>query len=163
MTATRGDSAGAFANRLSATMQLVTFVLGEEEYAIEVSHVCEIVRVRPTTAIPHSPPFVKGLVNLRNLVVPVIDLRLKLGLEDIPVTKGSRLVVVQLEDRTAGLIVDSVTGVVRFCEEEVLPIPPTVAEESIHYMRGILKKDDAFIILLDVNRLLETRELVGCE
>lgn len=161
MTATSIRPTGTGASRFSATRQLVTFMLGKEEYAVGVSHVREIIRLCPTTSIPHSPPFVKGLVNLRNLVVPVIDLRLRLDLEAAPLSKRSRIVVVQIEDRTIGMIVDGVTGVIRFAEEDVLPLPPATAEADAKYLRGILQKDDAFLILLDVESLFETRDLVG--
>ena len=152
MTTTQIGPVRAVSNRFSASTQLVTFLLGAEEYAIPVSRVREIIRPCPTTAIPHSPPHVKGLVNLRNLVVPVIDLRIRLGLEETPVTHRSRIVVIQLEDRTLGAIVDSVTGVVRFSEEEVRSLPAT-EETDVDYVRGIVEKDEAFVILLEVERL----------
>jgi len=157
MTATLLGTAGAVSNRFSASTQLVTFLLGAEEYAFPVSRVREIIRPCPTTAIPHSPPHVKGLVNLRNLVVPVIDLRIRLGFEETPVTHRSRIVVIQLDDRTLGAIVDSVTGVVRFSEEEVQPLPVT-EETEVDYVRGIVEKDDAFLILLEVERLFGVSE-----
>ncbi len=143
-------------------LQLVTFRIGEEEFAIPILSVEEIIRIVEITRLPNVPPFVEGVINLRGRVIPVIDLRKRFGLETRERDERSRILIVTLgngrEEKTVGLIVDSVSEVLRLPEENFEPISGIGTQISAEYIKGIGKVGDRLIILLDVERILSSEE-----
>lgn len=137
----------------AGSMQLVSFKLGEETYGIEITKIREIILVGEITQVPETPAYVKGLINLRNTVIPVIDLRARFSLADTQLTSESRIVVLHVGSRTIGIVVDSVNEVLRVTQHEISPAPPTVASSGNGYMTGLVRLKEDLLILLDVDRL----------
>ncbi len=149
-----------------AILQLVTFNVGEEEFGVEILAVREINRMMEITRVPHAPPFVEGVINLRGRVIPVVDLRKRFGLGEIERDKNTRIVVVELGDKVVGFLVDSVSEVLRVPEDLVEPPPPIVGGIDREYLDGVVKLEDRLLILLDLKKLLgsdEREELEGFE
>jgi purine-binding chemotaxis protein CheW len=135
-------------------MQLVTFKLGSEEFALDILLVQEINRRVEITKVPKTPEFVEGVMNLRGKIVPVLDLRKRFGLVGGEFTAQSRIIVVNIDKRVLGLIVDSVSEVLRIPEHTVEPPPPLVAGIDAAYIKGIGKFEGRLLILLDLGKVL---------
>ncbi|MHB8974734.1 MAG: chemotaxis protein CheW [Pirellulaceae bacterium] len=135
------------------SMQLVSFKLCDETYGIEITKIREIVLVGDITQIPETPPYVKGLINLRSTVIPVIDLRTRFSLADAELTQESRIMVLNVGSRTIGIVVDSVNEVLRVAPTEISPAPATVTSSGNEYMIGLVRLKEDLLILLDVDRL----------
>lgn len=136
----------------------VTFTLGGESFGLPVTHVQEILRVGTITRVPHAPAPVRGVTNLRGRVLPVVDLRIRLGLAPVPVEAASRVLVVLSRGRQLGLLVDSVQQVARLDRNKVQPPPPDVMTASSDYFLGVCTLAGSLVILLDVDRVLLIRE-----
>ncbi|MGB2696105.1 MAG: chemotaxis protein CheW [Dehalococcoidia bacterium] len=139
---------------IGAERQLVVFDLAREAFGIGIEHVREIIRLETITHVPNAPAHVEGVINLRGKVIPVVDLRRRLGLGEAEVTKESRIVVVEVDSEDVGMIVDAVTEVVRVAEGAMEPASPAVATAESYYVQGIANLTDKLIILLDINRVL---------
>lgn len=137
-----------------AELQLVTFELADEEFAIDILRVQEINRILEITAIPRSPEWISGVVNLRGKIIPVIDLRKRFGLPPAEQTRDSRVVVVEVADKTLGFLVDRVNEVLRIAASTVEPPPPMVAGVDSRFIQGVGKRGDRLFILLDLDQLL---------
>ena len=137
--------------------QLVVFQLGSELYGVEISRVHEIIRLQEVTRVPHSPPFVEGVINLRGKVISVINLRRRFGLPDADDTRAGRIVVVDINDQVVGMVVDGVSEVLRINTATIEPPSPAVAGIDSEYLQGIAKLPERLVILLDLDRVL-TRE-----
>jgi purine-binding chemotaxis protein CheW len=142
------------------TEHLATFVLDREEYGVDVRQVQEIRRVGEITAVPRAPRFVRGVINLRGRILPVLDLKKKLGLGEVAVGRATRIVVVRTEDRMLGLLVDGASQVLKVPVSRVEPPPEEVVERGGNYIRAVAKLDDRLIILIDLERAL-AQELRG--
>jgi len=136
----------------------LTFALATEEYGLPVLKVREIIKVMPITAVPQVPSHVRGVINLRGKVIPVIDLRLKFGLPSQDDTDQTCIVVVQVEmpnERIMmGLLVDAVSEVLNIAPQEIEPTPAFGERISTDYMRGVAKVKNTVKILLDIDRVL---------
>ena len=139
--------------------QLVVFNLANEHYGVGIRSVDSIERLKPITAVPHTPGFVEGVTNLRGTVLPVIDLRKRFGLPAAETTKEARIVVVEVDGiQQVGMVVDAVSEVLRVPEENVEPPSPIVASADSAFITGIAKVDKRLIILLDLNKVLSPEE-----
>lgn len=135
-------------------LQLVTFTLGEEEYGIPILQVQEIIRPVAITVVPKAPPFIEGVINLRGQVVPVVNLRRRLGLPDLEgLSEEARIIVVEVQGRTAGLLVDGVSEVFRLGVNQIEP-PPTLEQGHREYIQGVGRMGDRLIVLLDLKWLM---------
>jgi purine-binding chemotaxis protein CheW len=139
-------------------LQLVTFRLGNEEFGVNIHELQEIIRMMPITRVPKAPSFVEGVVNLRGQVIPIIELRKRIGMASAEHDKGTRIIVVQIDRKTVGFIVDQVGEVKRIPSRVVEPPPPIVAGIESEYINGVGKLEDQLLILLDLNRLLSEEE-----
>lgn len=141
-------------------VQLVIFQLGREEFAVEVTQVREIIRMQDITRMPKAPSFVEGIINLRGQIIAVLDLAQRLNLEAADRGSETRIIVVEAGDVKVGMIVDSVSEVMRISEEEVEPSPALAADVEAVYLKGVVKQDNRLIILLDLTRILATEEMM---
>lgn len=135
-------------------LQLVTFTLKGEEYAVDILSVQEINRITEITKVPKSPHYVEGVINLRGRVMPAINLRKKFGFEEKAIDETSRVIIIDKEGITSGLIVDSVSEVLRIPSNIVEP-PPITSEMNSKYIKGIAKLENKLIILIDIDNLME--------
>jgi purine-binding chemotaxis protein CheW len=145
--------------KTNGTLQLVSFRLAQEEYGIEITRVREIILMGEITRVPQTPHFVKGLINLRSTVIPVIDLRIRFGLAEAEVTDESRIMVVNVAGKTIGIVVDAVSEVLRVSSEQIAPPPPTVVSLGTEYLTGLVKLEKQLLLLLDIDKLLGAEEV----
>ena len=150
----------------SATVKYLTFELGGETYGIEIFKVNEIIRTTAVTRVPRTPKFLRGVTNLRGKIVPVVDMRLKFGLEPKEDTARTCTIVVELgsvNDQTLGLVVDEVSEVIDIGKDQIEPPPWFGADQGPGFVRGIGKVGDQVLILLDLDEVLSRNEvsLVG--
>ncbi len=138
-------------------LQLVSFHLGGEEYALEILKVQEIIRMVDLTRVPNSPDFVEGVINLRGKVIPVIGLRRRFNLEARQRDAHSRIIVVEVNGSVVGFEVDAVNEVLRIPADTVEP-PPRLAKAEREYVSGVGKLNNRLLLLLDVDRLMTDSE-----
>ena len=144
----------AMAERAEREEQLVAFTLGGETYGMDIAAIQEIIRMPEITPIPRAAPDVEGVVNLRGRIVPIVDLRARLGLPVAARTSSARVIVVQVGENTVGLIVDGVTGVLRLSASSIEPPSELVSAVEENHIRGVGKAGDTLIILLNVDTIL---------
>ncbi|MBM7866117.1 chemotaxis protein CheW [Heliobacterium gestii] len=142
----------------SSEIQLVVFRLGTEEYGVPITQVQEINRLLTPTKIPQAPSFVEGIINLRGKIIPIIDLKKRFGLVQEEHTANTRIIVVNVEQHTVGIIVDAVTEVLRMAQSAIEPPPPMISTISADYLKGVGKVDERLLILLDLDKILTERE-----
>ena len=144
---------------MSETQQYVIFSINEQTYGIEILKIKEVVGYRKITPLPNMRGFIKGIINLRGVVLPVFDLREKFNLPETTYTHFHTIIVMEISGRVIGVIVDEITDVVEILPEEIQAtsnLPPGMKTE---YMKGIGKKEDKLVVLLDIDRLLSPEEL----
>jgi purine-binding chemotaxis protein CheW len=144
-------------NNAMNEIQLVVFDLATEHYGVDISDVREIIRMQNITKVPGATSYVEGIINLRGKVLPVLDLRKRLGLKVADQTEESRIVVIDITDGEVGVIVDAVTEVLRVPNSSIEPPSSMVTQGNSDYLRGIAKLTDRLIILLDLNKLLSSK------
>ncbi len=135
-------------------LQFVTFTLDNEDYAVDILNVQEINRVTEITRVPNSPDYVEGVINLRGKVIPVINLRKKFQFKEKTTDDTSRIIIMEIHGITNGLIVDSVSEVLRVPSSVIEPPPPMSSELDSKFIKGIAKLKDRLIILLDIDKLI---------
>lgn len=144
--------------------QYLTFLLAGEEYAIGILKVKEIIEYDTVTVVPKTPKWIRGVINLRGSVVPVVDLAVKFGLEERPVTRTSCIVILegQLENQntTMGIVADSVNQVMDLAEEDIREVPEFGTRVQVNYLLGMAQIGKKFALLLDVDKVLSTEELL---
>jgi purine-binding chemotaxis protein CheW len=136
----------------------LTFGLGQEEYGIGILKIKEIIGMMPINELPQTPPFIKGVINLRGKVIPITDLRMKFGLESMDYTDRTCIIVVEMEKDSQslimGLVVDAVSEVANIKNEEIETTPHLGVQEQIDFVQGMAKLDSGVKILLDIDRVL---------
>lgn len=132
----------------------LTFNLGEEVFGLEIRYVTEIIGMQPITKVPEVPSFIKGIINLRGKIIPVIDMRIKFRKEPISYTDRTCIIVIDTQEIMVGLIVDSVAEVINIAEENIVPPPDQKTGMDNKYIQGIGKVDDDVKLLLDCESLL---------
>ncbi|CAN2039696.1 Chemotaxis protein CheW [Candidatus Magnetomoraceae bacterium gMMP-15] len=148
---------------ISREGKYLTFALADEEYGIGILKVKEIIGMMPITPVPQTPEFVKGVINLRGKVIPVVDLRSKFGMETIEYNDRTCIIVVETEGREEriqiGIVVDSVSEVLNIRESDVEDTPTFGTELNTEYILGMAKTEGGVKILLDIDRVLSAEEL----
>jgi len=142
----------------SELLQLVSFMIGDEEFAVDILIVQEIIRMLQITKVPNAPDFVDGVINLRGRIIPVIDLRCKMGMKRIEHDKNTRIVVVEVIGKTVGFIVDAVTEVLRIPSSITEAPPEIVAGVNSEFIKAVGKLEDRLLILIDIEKILSTSE-----
>lgn len=143
--------------------KFLTFVLCKEEYGLEILKVREINGLTDITSVPQMPDYMKGVINLRGKVIPVIDLRLKFGLPATEYTKETCIIVVDVQNTLVGIVVDTVSEVVDVNTEEIEPAPRMDKRVDTNFILAMAKIKDKVKILLDIDKVLRTEELEAAE
>jgi len=145
----------------------LTFTLAEEEYGIGILKIKEIIGMMPVTSVPQTPAFVKGVINLRGKVIPVIDLRLRFGMGEIDYTDRTCIIVVEIEAESGmvliGIVVDAVSEVLNIKGEDIEDTPTFGAKLDTEYILGMAKLEGGVKILLDINKVLSASEISELE
>ena len=144
---------------LSAGGEFLTFRLGAEEYGIDLLKVQEIRSYEPPTRIANAPSFIKGVVNLRGVIVPIVDLRLKLGCASAEYNAFTVVIVLNVKGRVVGAIVDSVSDVLELAAETVKPAPAMNASVDTSFITGIGSVGERMLILMDIEALMSSAEM----
>jgi purine-binding chemotaxis protein CheW len=139
-------------------LQLVSFKLGQEEFAVDILIVNEIIRLMQITPVPHAPHFIEGVINLRGRVLPVVNFRKRFHMPEIGQTDKTRIIVMIWENQFVGFLVDSVSEVLRIPANTVEEAPPVVAGVGAEYIEGVGKLDDRLLILLNMDFLFNNSE-----
>jgi purine-binding chemotaxis protein CheW len=159
---TMATARGAEANRqqrMVATGEFLTFRLGGEEYGIDILKVQEIRSYEAPTRIANAPPFLKGVVNLRGVIVPILDLRVKLGCDSAEMNHFTVVIVLNMGGRIVGAVVDAVSDVIQLSPEAVQPAPDMSAVVDMRFIQGIAKLGERMLIVMDIESLLSGQEL----
>ncbi|HDY68154.1 MAG: chemotaxis protein CheW [Candidatus Scalindua sediminis] len=143
--------------------KFLTFVLGNEEYGIEILKVREIIGIMEITPVPQTPDYMKGVINLRGKVIPIIDLRLKYSMPEVEHTKETCIIVAEVGTAQVGIIVDSVSEVTDIKGEDIEQAPNFGQEIDTNFIMGLGKTKKKIIILLDIEGVLTTEELKMAE
>ncbi len=148
---------------ITETRQYLTFSLGDESFALDVANVREILEFTGVTKVPQTPEFMRGVMNLRGSVVPVVDMRVKLNLPTMEKTVNTCIIVVEvlIEDEKVilGALVDSVQEVIDFEPDQIEPAPRIGTGLKTEFIKGMGKRDEQFIIILDIDKLFSQEEL----
>lgn len=143
--------------------EFLAFTLGREEYCIDILKVQEIRGYETVTPIPNTPSYMKGVVNLRGLIVPIIDLRIKLELETVAYDQFTVVIILSIRGRIVGVVVDSVSDVVALATEEIKEAPQLGAAIKIDYIDGLVTIDERMLIIVDIEKLATMEEIVRVE
>jgi purine-binding chemotaxis protein CheW len=140
--------------------KVIVFVLGSEEYGVEVDKVRTIERMQPMTRVPKVPAFINGVINLRGVVVPIIDLRARFGLDHAEYNDNTRIIIVAAEEFEVGLIVDSANDVIDLDSDEIDSPPEIVGGIKAKYLNGIARiGENRLLVLLNLERVLDKSEI----
>ncbi|WP_010269513.1 chemotaxis protein CheW [Paenibacillus senegalensis] len=149
---------------MAEDLKVIVFALGSENYGVDVDKVKTIERMLPITRVPKTPPFVKGVINLRGVVTPVIDLRSRFGLEEREYSEQTRIIIVAYQEMEVGLIVDSANDVMDVEGNAVKEPPEIVGGIKAKYLDGIAKIDEEkLLVLLNLKEVLNRDEIIQLE
>jgi purine-binding chemotaxis protein CheW len=143
--------------------QFLTFHLGEELYGVDILRVQEIKGYTAVTRIPNTPPHIKGVLNLRGTIVPIVELRTKFGMPTIDYTPFTVIIVVVVRDKVMGLVVDSVSDVLNIDKRDIQPSPQFGSKVDVNFIDGIGKSGEKLVAILDMDRLLSEGETQAAE
>jgi purine-binding chemotaxis protein CheW len=147
--------------------QYLTFTLGEEQYAVDVSQVKEVLEMQPITRIPNTPPYMRGVINVRGGVIPILDLRKKFGMEEVEETVDTSIVVLEVhageETITVGTVADTVQEVIELPGERIEPTPRIGTKLDTAFIKGLGKHEEQFLIILDIDKVFTDAELRTAE
>ncbi len=138
--------------------QMITFSVGTEQYGVDIRKIREVIRIKEITPLPRAPGFVKGVINLRGDVIPVIDLREKLGLGTGRDVKTDRVIVVEIGEKFVGMIVDTVSRVVRLAPGQLEPAPLWLGGLTEDCMAGVVRQQERLIVVLHIETILTSGE-----
>ena len=144
---------------MAKELQIVGFRIGHETFGLPISLVHEIVRPPEITNVPHAPEYVEGVMNLRGRIVPVIDLRRRFGGAAGENSRKNRVLIVDVESKAVGLIVDSASEVLKISDAQIEPPPDVFTTAATSYVTGVAKHQGRLIILVDLSRILQNGEL----
>lgn len=139
--------------------EFLTFTLGAEEYAIDILRVQEIRGYDQVTAIANSPAFIKGVINLRGAIVPIVDLRIKFNLQSVTYDQFTVVIILNVLNRIVGAVVDSVSDVLALTPEQIKPPPEFGGSFDTQYLLGLATAGERMLILVDIEQLMSSREM----
>ncbi|WP_240553506.1 chemotaxis protein CheW [Polynucleobacter aenigmaticus] len=141
------------------SQEFLTFVLGSEIYGIDILKVQEIRGYDSVTSIANTPEFIKGVINLRGHIVPIVDLRIKFHLERIAYDEFTVVIILNMSDRIVGIVVDGVSDVLHLGVNEIRPVPDIVSGIDTRYIIGLASIEDRMLILVDIEQLMDSHEM----
>ncbi len=136
--------------------KFLIFSVNDVEYGIDIGNVTEIIGIQYMTPIPNAPRYVRGITNIRGTIVPVVDMRLRFGIEETEYTERTCIVLISSENMYIGIVVDSVEDVVQLAPENILPLPQGSVAENNKYLKAIGKDGEKIKQLIDIERIFET-------
>ena len=139
--------------------EFLTFTLGREEYGIEILKVQEIRSYETVTTIANAPKFIKGVVNLRGTIVPIVDMRIKFNLGNAEYTEFTVVIILNFAGRVVGMVVDSVSDVIALAAEQIRPAPDFSSTFDVRYITGLGTVDQRMLILVDIEKLMSSRDM----
>ena len=139
--------------------ELLTFRLGDEEYGINILNVQEIRRYEAVTRIANAPEFIKGVINMRGTIVPILDLRIKFNFTDVAYDDFTVVIILNVDERVVGIVVDAVSDVIALAAEAVRPAPEFGAQLDTDYLDGLATVEDRMVIIVDIESLVSTPEM----
>lgn len=139
--------------------ELLTFTLGREEYGIDILKVQEIRGYDAVTTIANAPEFIKGVINLRGIIVPIVDMRIKFKLGSVTYDETTVVIILNIAKRVVGMVVDGVSDVTTLKPEEIKPAPEFGSSLDTQYLLGLGTVDERMIILVDIERLMSSRDM----
>lgn len=157
-TMTQGG-AQAVADEDAVASEYLTFTLGSEEYAIDILKVQEIRGYEQPTLIANAPPFIRGVINLRGIIVPIVDLRIKFNLSKVEYTPFTVVIILNVAQRVIGVVVDSVSDVISLTGQQIRPAPDFSASFDTKYILGLATVDKRMLIVTDIAQLMTSREM----
>lgn len=134
--------------------KVMTFNIGDQVYGIEIQFVTEIIEMQPITKVPHLPSFIKGIINVRSKVVPIVDIRSRFGKEEIPYTNRTCIIILSMDDMSVGIIVDSVADVEDIHTQDISATPENRAVNTNAFIQYMIRSGDTVKLILDVAKLL---------
>ncbi|MGV2941129.1 chemotaxis protein CheW [Mesobacillus sp. LC4] len=149
------------AENVVSDLKVIVFQLNDKEYGVPVSQVKSIEKIMHITRVPHTNPFVKGVMNLRGVVTPLLDLRVRFGMEEQAYNEGTRVIIVSIDDKEVGLIVDGANDVIDIPTSKIEPPPEVVGLAAEGFIDGVANLDKRLLILIDLNKILESDEAVA--
>jgi len=158
---TANETANESVNKSNAVSagEYLTFVLGEEEYGIDILKVQEIRGYDAVTQIANTPDFIKGVVNLRGKIVPIVDLRIKFHLGKIEYNEFTVVIILNLNGRVMGIVVDGVSDVMELKEDQLRDVPSLVTNIDTKYLTGLATVEEQMLILVDIEKLMGSQEM----
>ncbi|WP_017429035.1 chemotaxis protein CheW [Vreelandella jeotgali] len=161
MSQTNNDAVQAASE--AENREFLVFSLGEEEYAIDILKVQEIRGYENVTRIANAPDFIKGVTNLRGVIVPIVDLRIKFNLDSVEYGGQTVVIVVNVADRIVGIVVDGVSDVMTLTPEQIKPAPEFGVTLSSDFLNGLGSLEDRMLVLVDIDKLLTSEEMALVE
>ena len=153
------QATGSVADEELISSEYLTFTLGSEEYAIDILKVQEIRGYEPPTLIANAPVFIKGVINLRGTIVPIVDLRIKFGLTGVEYTPFTVVVILNIAGRVVGVVVDSVSDVISLAPNQIRPAPDFSGTFDTKYILGLASLTERMLIVTDIERLMTSADM----
>lgn len=144
-------------------IQLACFRIGTELYALDIMRIREIIRPQKLTAVPRAPAFIEGVINLRGVVIPVVDMRRRFGQDIPPENRHNRVIICNIVGKILGLMVDEVAEVRRYTRDDVQPAPQFLKGKGAEFFLGVCRRDDELIMVLDLEKILSSEEQIDLE
>ena len=136
------------------SINLVTFKLGNNEYAIDIMQAKEIIKMEKITLIPNAPDYVEGVINLRGNIIPIVDLKKRFNLDENEEEKNTGIIIVKIDDVDMGIIIDAISKVVSIATSNIQPPPPMLSGIGQKYIKGVAKLEDKLLVVLDLEKLI---------
>ena len=143
----------------ASSRELLTFTLGKEEYGIDILKVQEIRGYDAVTAIANAPEFIKGVINLRGIIVPIVDLRIKFHLGKVEYDQFTVVIILNVANRVVGIVVDGVSDVIALAADQIKAAPEFSSSLDTQYILGLGTVDERMIIVMDIEKLLSSRDM----
>ena len=160
MKAERATEQGAATQSVdNPSNEFLTFTLGKEEYGLDILKVQEIRGYDAVTAIANSPAFIKGVINLRGIIVPIVDMRIKFNLGKVEYNEYTVVIILNVASRVVGMVVDGVSDVITLSNEQIKPAPEFGSAFDTRYLTGLGTVDDRMLILVDIEKLMSGRDM----